>query len=137
MIVPAVLGFLVRWTWRPWLRLAGEVVAGLVGMAGAVMCMMMMNYGRNEQPLVYPAAWIGTLSAWVIALEAWWASGEALRRAIVLRRSRKAMVARIAAGDPVPVRIAAVDELGGAEHACEEDAEAELDTPEARRWLRR
>jgi hypothetical protein len=134
MIVPAVLGVLVRRTWRPWLRLAGEVAAGLVGMAGAVMCMMLMSYGRSDQPLVYPAAWIGTLSAWGIALEAWWASGEALRRGIVLRRARKAMAARIVAEEPAALRIAAMADPGGGEHAGEEEAEAALDdAPDARR----
>jgi hypothetical protein len=138
LIVPAALGFLVRRTWKPWLRLAGEVVAGLVGMAGAVMCMMLMGYGRHEQPLVYPAAWVGTISAWIIALEAWWASGEALRRGIVLRRARQAMVARIVAGDPAPVRIAAVGDPLAPEGAGDEEAEEALDdAPEARRRLRR
>jgi hypothetical protein len=137
LLVPVALGFLVRRTWRPWLRLAGHVASALVGMAGTMMCMMMMSYGRSDQPLVYPAAWIGTLASLAIAVESWWSSGEALRRGIDLRRTRKAMVARMVADQPAPMRIAAMmaamDEPEGGEHSCEEEAEAEAEGGEAPR----
>jgi hypothetical protein len=119
------LGFLVTRTRRPWRRLAGQVVAGLAALGTTLMCAMMFTHGRPEQPHDHPAAWIGTLSALALAFEAWWGSGEALRRAQEHRRARKAEVARIAGSGAGPLRIA--ESLADESHQDEDEDDGELE----------
>lgn len=124
LVVVAGLGFLVRATERPWRRLAGQVVAGLAALGVTFMCGLMMTHGRPEQPFNHPAAWLGALSALAMAIEAWWGSGAALWRGLDHRRTRRAKVARIAAGAPAPLRIAEVRDRGGGESEEEEEDDA-------------
>jgi hypothetical protein len=124
LLLTVGLGFLASWTARPWRRLAGEITAGLTALGTSFLCMLMMTHGRPDQPLHYPAAWIGTLAALGIAFEAWWGSGDALRRGLEERRPRR-LPARIAAGSRV--RVAAPGD------APEEEVEEERVEPEARR----
>lgn len=116
-------GFLAMRTPRPWRRLAGELVAGLASLGSSLLCLVMMTHGRTDQPLVHPAAWIGTLASLALAFEAWWGTGVAFGRGLEHRRRRKAMVAaRIAGEDPAPLRIAEVrDDDHDDPHLHEED----------------
>jgi hypothetical protein len=88
------LGFVAARTAWPWRRLAAELTAGVASLVTTLMCALMMTYGRSEQPLDHPAAWIGTLSAFAITLQAWWLSGAALRRGLDHRRARREAAAR-------------------------------------------
>jgi hypothetical protein len=126
LVVSVGLGFLARATLRVWLRLAGEVMAGLAGFGSLVMCGMMMTYGRPEQPLVYPAAWIGVTAAVVLAFEAWWATGEALRRGVEQRRATRALAREAMAAKRPPVRIAEARDRGSGE-GVESDVVAEAE----------
>jgi hypothetical protein len=130
LVVVTALGFLVRATARPWLRLAGQVVAGLAALGTTFMCGLMMTQGRPEQPLDHPAAWLGTLSALALTLDAWWGAGDALWRGLARRRAKKR---RIAAGDPARLRIATARDRGGGERDEEEEEEAEGEKPALRR----
>ncbi len=89
LLLAAALGFLAHATARPWRRLVAHTIAGLAGMATTFLCALMMTYGRPDQPLVYPAAWVGTLAALAITLEAWWSSGVALRLGMERFRARR------------------------------------------------
>ena len=125
LVAAVALGFLARATRRGWLRLAAEVTAGLSGLVSFVMCFLMMHHGREEQPLVYPAAWIGTIAAAVLAFEAWWASGEALRGVVERRRALRTLAKEIAAGRGPKVRIAAaLDDAGEGDREAEAEVEA-------------
>lgn len=91
LVLAVGLGLAGRATFRVWRQLACDVLAGLAGSAITLMCVMMMRYGRDEQPLVYPAAWLGTLVAAAMAGEAWWAAAEALQRGLAERRAARGM----------------------------------------------
>ncbi len=123
LVVAVGLGFLARAAVRRrWLRLGAEVVAGLSGLVSFTMCILMMHHGREEQPLVYPAAWIGTVAAALLAFEAWWASGEALRGLVERRRAERALARAPTAGTGLPVRIAAACALEDREAEAEVEA---------------
>jgi hypothetical protein len=124
LLLTVGLGFLASWTARPWRRLAGEIAGGLTALGTSFLCLLMMTHGGPQQPLHYPAAWIGTLAALGMAFEAWWGSGDALRRGIEERRPRLSR-ARIAAG--AGVRVAAPGD------APEEEVEEEGVEPVASR----
>jgi hypothetical protein len=127
LAVAVGLGFLVRRTQRPWRILAGEIVAGLSGIGTTLLCVLMTTRGRSDQPFDHPAAWIGTLSAFAMAVDAWYNAGEALCCGQEQRRARKAQVARIVAAEPGPLRIAP-----GLEDEDERERERELEDEEAR-----
>ena len=99
-------GLLAARTRRPWRRLLAEVSASCGSLLTAAMCLMMMHHGREDQPLDHPAAWIGTLAAFAITIQAWFASGEALRRGIDHWRARRAVRrAERAPADASPARL--------------------------------
>jgi hypothetical protein len=83
------LGFLATRTPRPWRRLAAEATAGAAALVSTFMCLLMMTYGRSDQPLDHPAAWVGTLASFAIAIQAWWLSGGALRDVLSRRAARR------------------------------------------------
>jgi hypothetical protein len=83
------LGLLARSIRRPWGRLATEVLGATAALAGTFMCALMFTNGRPEQPHDHPAAWIGTLASLAITIQAWFMSGEALRRGLIHRRARR------------------------------------------------
>jgi hypothetical protein len=118
------LGFLAWVSRHAWRRLAAHVVAALAGTGGTTMCLMIMGYGRSEQPLVYPAAWIGTFAAGAAALEAWVAAVETLRYALARHRAGRAPPVDAEAVGLLRVAVgaeAAPDDVGGVEEEAEED----------------
>ncbi len=133
LAVSVGLGFLATRTPWPWRRLVAELVAGVASLGTALMCILMMTHGRPEQPLDHPAAWIGTLSALAMAFEAWWCSGEALRRGLDHRLARRQERARIAGGS-LPIRIAGGGDAPEREDEAEEEDEGAVQ-PVKKRWL--
>jgi hypothetical protein len=79
LALAVALGFVAARTPRPWRRLAAQVTAGAAAAVSTFICLLMMTYGRSDQPLDHPAAWVGTLGSFAIAIQAWWLSGGALR----------------------------------------------------------
>jgi hypothetical protein len=87
LLAPVALAFLARLTWRVWRQLACDVIAALASAGASFMCLLMMTYGRPNQPLVYPAAWVGTLSALGMLGEAIVSSAITLRLGLAARRA--------------------------------------------------
>jgi hypothetical protein len=138
LVLTVALGFLAHATAKPWRRLAAHTVAGVAGLFTTFMCVLMLTYGRPDQPLVYPAAWIGTFAALAITLEAWWSSGVALRLGVERFRARRALKAALRADAQSRLRFvepaaeaAPWEELA----AREEEAAAAEAEPAARRRL--
>jgi hypothetical protein len=89
LALSVALGFLAVRTSRPWRRLAAEATAGAAALVSTFMCLLMMTYGRSDQPLDHPAAWVGTLSSFAIAIQAWCLAGAALKEALERRAARR------------------------------------------------
>lgn len=131
--VAVALAFVAHATRRLGWRLVCNVIAGLAGMSATALCAAMMTFGRAEQPLVHPAAWIGTLSAALMMIEAWEASGRTL--SYVLARRRAAQRLREKPPPAVSMRIALAPEekaITPDEAGDEEEAESESAARRAR-----
>jgi hypothetical protein len=135
------LGFAAARTARPWRRFVSHVTAGAAALVSTFMCLLMMTHGRSDQPLDHPAAWIGTLSSFAIAIQTWWLSGEALRDALERRAARRrAARGRARAARDAQLtrpRIEAMFTLEERERdeLAAEEATAEVEGPIARRQL--
>ncbi|APR86491.1 Hypothetical protein A7982_11840 [Minicystis rosea] len=137
-IVAVGLGFVAARTWRVVWQLVCHVVAGLAGVAAFLFCVAMMSFGRKDQPLVYPAAWIGTLTTVAMALEAWFASGQSLRRLLADRRAARALEASPLSLETAPIAMGdiesstAAEAPSGAQEPAPEPEEEEHAADEAR-----
>lgn len=86
LLAAVALGFVAARAARLWQCALAHGLAASAGLGATTMCGMMMAYGRAGQPLVYPAAWIGTLSAAAMTLEALVAFAQALHGAFLAWR---------------------------------------------------
>lgn len=141
LIAVVGIGFLAYATKNLWLRFVCSVLAGVGGGSISMLCTAMLTFGRSEQPLDHPAAWIGTLAAGVMMLEAWEASGRTLAHAFTKRRAaRRQRQAEIEtnprfATPPVP-RARFADVRSEPEAEAEAEAEEEASARPARRARR-
>lgn len=136
LLLAVGLGFVARATKRLGARLACHLTAGFATFFTTIVCAGMMTYGRSQQPLIYPAAWIGTSAALLMMLEAWEASGRTLRYLVVRRRAAKRLRALAAQIPRVRVALPAEERARAPDMAIEEAAEEEAAPQTAARRAR-
>jgi hypothetical protein len=132
LVVGIALAFLATLTNRPGRRLGAELVASVAALGNTFLCVLMMTHGRPSQTLDRPAAWIGTLAALGITIQAWFTAGAALRTTLEAWRARRSRRRAEITAEKTGLRIGApeataptrpVDE----DDAVDEDAELEAD----------